>query len=74
MIEYLNEPYEIVNKPLWWQIRGLQQTASGYGKRLNSGRCVKFSNGALRRIYITIFSNVGSAWIILNGKQLFLRD
>lgn len=32
-IEYLEEPHEIVDKPLAWQKLGLQQTASGYGAK-----------------------------------------
>lgn len=74
MIEYLNEPYEIIEKPLAWQLLGLQQTSSGYGLKLTSSRCVKFINGSIRRIYITQISNVGSAWIMLKNKKLFLKE
>lgn len=42
MVEYLeDDEYEIVDRPLPWQIQGLQQTASGYGKRLTSSRCIR---------------------------------
>lgn len=34
----LDEPYEIIDAPMWWHLKGLSETASGYGKRLNSGR------------------------------------
>jgi len=73
MVDYLPEPYEIVDVPLWWQRAGLSQTASGYGAKLNSGRVVKLRDGRTRRIYITQFSNIGSAWIILDKKRLYLR-
>jgi hypothetical protein len=74
MIEYLEEPYEIIGNPLPWQHKGLQQTASGYGAKLTSDRMVKLPDGRKRRIYVTCYSNVGSSWITLNGKKLFLRD
>lgn len=73
MVEYLNESYEIVDKPLRFHLLGLSQTKSGYGHKLTSNKCVKLPNGKVRRIYITIFSNVGSSWIILNKIKLFLR-
>lgn len=72
-IEYLKEPYEIIEKPLWFHKLGLSQTASGYGSKLTSSRCVKLSNGKLRRIYITCYSNNGSAWITINKSRLYLR-
>ncbi len=72
-INYLDDPYELVERPLWWHKQGLSQTATGYGSKLTSSRCVKLPNGKTRRIYITCYSNAGSAWITLNGKKLFLR-
>jgi hypothetical protein len=48
------------------------QTATGYGKKLNSGKKVRF-NGRTYRIYIYCFSNVGTAYIISKGKPLVLR-
>lgn len=73
-IEYLPEPYEVIDRPLWWHTAGRQQTASGYGRKLTSARCVRLPDGRVRRIYITCFSNAGSAWITLAGKTLYLRD
>lgn len=73
-IEYLEEPYELVERPLWWHKQGLTQTASGYGKKLTSSRCVKLPDGRERRVYITCYSNAGSAWIILGGKRLWLHS
>jgi hypothetical protein len=74
MIEYLETEYELVEKPLWWHKQGLSQTASGYGSKLTSSRCVKLPDGTLRRVYITCYSNAGSAWITIKGKKLYLRD
>jgi hypothetical protein len=68
-INYLPQPYEFFDKPLWWHKQGLSQTASGYGKRLTSRRCIKLPDGRIRRVYVTIYSNAGTAWIVLDGKM-----
>ena len=73
MQKYLEQPYEIIDKPLWWHKRGLSETASGYGKKLTSSKCIKLPDGRIRRIYVTIYSNIGTAWIILNKEQLIVR-
>lgn len=73
-IKYLELPYVRFDNPLNWQKQGLQQTASGYGKKLTSSYCIKLDDGRVRRIYITQYSNAGSAWVILNGTKYFLRD
>jgi hypothetical protein len=73
-ITYLEEPYELIDKPLGFHLMGLQETASGYGAKLTSRRVVRFPNGSERRVYITCYSNVGSAWIHLNGRRVYLRD
>jgi len=72
-VQYLEEPYELIERPLPWQRRGLQETVTGYGAKLTSSRCVKLPDGRVRRIYITCYSNNGSAWITLNGERLYLR-
>ena len=69
----LAEPYEIIDAPLWWHLRGLQETASGYGRRLNTGRVVKLPDGRTRRLYVTQFSNAGTAWILLDGERVVVR-
>ncbi len=61
--------YEVFDKPLKWQGLGLQQTASGYGKALTSSRMVRLPNGREYRIYITCYSNAGTAWIKMKGEQ-----
>jgi hypothetical protein len=73
MLDYLEDPYDVIERPLWWHKRGLSQTASGYGRKLTSSKCVKLPDGRVRRIYVTQFSNAGSAWIVLNGKTVYLR-
>ena len=64
---YLSDPYVYEDRPLEWQRRGLQQTAAGYGKTLASSRYVRLTDGRARRVYVTCYSNAGTAWIILDG-------
>ena len=33
-VTYQNAPYTVTIKELWWQKQGLQQTATGYGRKL----------------------------------------
>ena len=77
-VEYLADVfpgYQVVDKPLPWQEQGLQQTASGYGAKLTSRRCVKLpGENRLHRVYITRFGNAGSAWITYKGRKLHLMD
>lgn len=63
---------QLAIEPLDWQRRGLQQTASGYGKRLTSRYKIHFE-GKLRRIYFTQFSNAGSAWFNFQGKKIHVN-
>jgi len=72
-LQYLDENYEVLERPLWWHKQGLSQTASGYGKKLTSSRMIKLDNGLVRRIYVTRYSNAGTAWVILVGQQLIIR-
>ena len=72
-LEYLAEPYEFIDRPLWFHRAGLSQTATGYGSKLTSARCVKLPDGRIRRVYITQWSNSGTAWINLDGKRLIVR-
>ena len=73
-MRYLDQPYDIIDRPLWWHDKGLTQTASGYGRRLTSPRCVRLPDGRVRRIYVTCCSNAGSAWITLDGQRLWLME
>lgn len=60
---------DLVYDPPAWMKAGRMETASGYGKRLNSGLKIHF-NGKLYRIYITIFSNNGTAWFVSRGRKI----
>jgi hypothetical protein len=63
----LPEPYTAELRPLWYHRRGLSQTVSGYGKALTSPHVIRLADGRTRRVYVTIYSNIGTAWVILDG-------
>lgn len=48
--------------PLWWHVRGLSYTATGYGSRIPTPYMVKF-NGKWRRVYCRQYSNAGTLYI-----------
>ena len=74
-VTYQNVPYTVTIKKLWWQVKGLQQTATGYGSKLAT-ECMLNVPGAARpyRVYAICFSNVASFYILRKGARLFLRD
>jgi len=56
-------------KLLPWQKPGLSYT--GYGKRIPTCWVADF-NGRTYRVYCTIYSNVGSCWIISKGVKYYI--
>lgn len=62
---------ELVHAPMWWHLKGLSETASGYGRKLNSGYKISFE-GRLYRVYTTIFSNSGSNWFKTKERIVFI--
>lgn len=57
---------------LWWQKKGLSQTASGYGRKLTSSIIVKTDiDNRWRRVYVTCFSNTGSFFVMVKGKSVY---
>jgi hypothetical protein len=65
--------YTLEYRPLWYHNAGLQQTASGYGSALVSSQVAKLADGRVRRVYVTIYSNIGTAWILLDGLRYVVR-
>lgn len=53
----------------WWQLKGLQFTATGYGAKIPTQYMVKYS-GRWMRVYCRIYSNIGSLYIISKGLKL----
>lgn len=62
---------DLTYNPPDWMRRGLQQTRSGYGNKLNTGLSINF-NGKLYRLYSTCYSNAGSVWFTVKGKRIYV--
>jgi hypothetical protein len=75
-VAYQNAPYTVTIKKLWWQKQGLQQTASGYGRKLVTPYMLAIPGAAhpYYRVYAICFSNCASHYILRNGGRLFVRD
>jgi hypothetical protein len=59
---------EVKTDLLWWQKKGLNYTATGYGHKIPTTRKVWYK-GKWRRIYCTIYSNIGTCWIVVKGSR-----
>jgi len=62
---------DLVDSPLDWMKRGLQETSSGYGGKLTSAYKVSFC-GKLYRLYSTCYSNLASHWFTVKGEKIFV--
>ena len=62
---------DLVDAPLPWQGRGLQQTASGYGAKLTTRYKIHFG-GKLFRLYCTCYSNNGTVWFRVRGRRIIV--
>ena len=62
---------ELVDSPLHWQVMGLQQTATGYGRQLTMREKIHY-NGRLYRLYATCYSNVASVWFTVKGRKIYV--
>ena len=63
---------ETIESPLWFHLKGLMQTATGYGSKLTTQYKVKHNN-RLYRVYCHCFSNCGSLYIIVKNNRIFLN-
>jgi hypothetical protein len=63
-------PHEIKDAPLWWQLKGLSYTTSGYGRKIPTSKMVRLKTGrqVWRRVYCCIYSNIGTCYIVVNGQ------
>jgi hypothetical protein len=64
---------QFVEAPLWWHLKGLMQTATGYGRKLTTTQKVNIGNRSYR-VYCHCFSNVGSIFIVMQGVRIFIRE
>lgn len=62
---------DLIDAPLPWQKQGLQQTASGYGRKLTSSRKISY-NGKAYRLYATCYSNAASHWFTCKGQRIYV--
>lgn len=62
---------ELIYFPLWWQEKGLQYTASGYGSKIPTPYKISWF-GREYRVYCTIFGNSGTSWFKVLGKKIYV--
>jgi len=62
---------QLIDNPPDWLRQGRQQTATGYGRKLNTGRSIHF-NGRLHRVYCICFANCGTSYIISKGRSIVI--
>ena len=67
---YAEKETLIYNPPAWLR-RGLQETRSGYGARLNTGYSIRYE-GRVYRLYCTCYGNAGSVWFKAQGKKIYV--
>jgi hypothetical protein len=65
---YADRSELVVDEPDWMK-RGLQQTATGYGGKLNTGLKISY-NGRIYRLYCTCYSNNGVVWFKVKGRRI----
>ena len=63
----------LIDAPLYWHKLGLQETASGYGKKLTTRYKIAHKDRTYR-VYACVFGNAGSSFIIVRGEKIFLSD
>ena len=71
--QYIEEELETIDAPLWWHLQGLSYTASGYGAKIPL-RIKVLYNKRYYRVYVMIYSNIGTSYIIVKGIKLILRQ
>jgi hypothetical protein len=62
---------EFIDAPMWYHTRGLTQTATGYGRRLNTGKKALVGNKAYR-VYAICLSNTATCYIIIKGVKIYV--
>ena len=68
---YFDGYSDLIYSPLPWQKLGLQETASGYGRKLTNPHKISFE-GKNYRIYTTCFSNSGTSYFTAKGKKIYI--
>lgn len=74
-ITYVPEPTRVRVYRLDWQIAGLFQTASGYGRKLTTGYQIQLPGDPpwrWRRVYAVCYSNAASYYVLIRGEARYL--
>ena len=71
MVVYLEE-FDIQDRRVDEQAPMYGRNADGYGSKIPTRHWLKVDN-RWRRVYCTIFSNVGTCWINVKGEKLIVR-
>lgn len=69
MVDYLVREDIIAKKSTRTPV---SRTVSGYGSKLPTQWLLRLKDKRWRRVYVMQWSNCGSAYVIVNGKTLFL--
>lgn len=60
--------------PLWWHLKGLSFTRSGYGSRIPTRHMVKIPGSPRwRRVYCCIWSNSGTCYVERGKDWIVIR-
>lgn len=62
------------DRPMPWQLAGRTWTATGYGAAIPSRRVAVLPDGTRRRVFVTQYSNSGTAWIKVRGVRVIVSD
>lgn len=59
---------EVRDAPLWWQLRGLSYTRTGYGRKIPTSKMLRLPGSKRwRRVYCAIYGNAGTCYVTLKG-------
>lgn len=70
---YLEGQYKRIDAPLWWQIKGLSYTATGYGSKIPTRSKIEV-DGRLYRVYCRVYSNSGTCYIVSKGQRVIVDN
>ena len=64
---------ESKDAPLWWHLKGLSYTASGYGSKIPTPTMVLLPGcNRWRRVYCMIYSNAGTCYVLRKGERVIV--
>jgi hypothetical protein len=72
-MNYIDETLELKDAPMSHHLAGRMYTATGYGAKIPSANKALY-NGRLYRVYVSIFGNAGTAYILIKNVKHILRQ